>query len=107
MNEIGSKLKTLRKGRGLTQLQLSEKVGLSRCSISNYECSRRSPHIHELRMLASFFGVSIDFFGIETKDESFELLSRAKSVLCNKEISIEERTRLYKEITRMYLEMED
>lgn len=106
-NEIGSKLKTLRKGRGLTQLELSERVGLSRCTISNYECSRRSPHLHELRLLASYFGVSMDFFGIETQDESFELLSRAKNILCNKEISIEERTRLYKEITRMYLAMED
>ena len=106
MNEIGSKLKTLRKGRKLTQQELSEKVGLSRCTISNYETSRRSPHIHELRRLAEFFGVSLEFFGVETQDESFELLSRAKSVLCNKEISLEERTRLYKEITKMYLEME-
>lgn len=106
MNEIGSKLKTLRRGRKLTQQELSEKVGLSRCTISNYETSRRSPHIHELQRLASFYGVSLEFFGVETQDESFELLSRAKSVLCNKEISLEERTRLYKEITKMYLEME-
>ena len=106
MNEIGSKLKTLRKGRGLTQFELAEKVGLSRCTISNYECGRRSPHISEIKVLSDFFGVSFDFFGAKTQDESFELLSRAKSVLCNKEISIEERTRLYKEITRMYLEME-
>ena len=106
MNEIGSKLKTLRKGRGLTQFELAEKVGLSRCTLSNYECQRRSPHIHELRRLADFFGVGLDYFGVETQNEGFELLARAKNVLCNKEISIEERTRLYKEITRMYLEME-
>ena len=107
MNEIGSKLKTLRKGRGLTQFQLAEKVGLSRCTISNYECGRRSPHISEIRILSEYFGVSLDFFGVETQDAGFELLSRAKSILCNKEISVEERTRLYKEITRMYLAMED
>lgn len=106
MNEIGGKLRTLRKGRKLTQEELSEKVGLSRCTISNYETSRRSPHIHELRRLAEFYGVSLEFFGVQTQDEGFELLARAKNVLCNKEISIEERTRLYKEITRMYLEME-
>ena len=105
-NEIGGKLKTLRKGRGLTQFELADRVGLSRCTISNYECGRRSPHIAEIRILADFFGVSLDFFGAETQDESFELLSRAKSILCNKEISIEERTRLYKEITKMYLDME-
>lgn len=107
MNEIGSKLKTLRKGRGLSQLQLSEKIGLSRCTISNYECGRRKPSLHELRILCDYFGCSMDFFGVETQDAGFELLSRAKSILCNKEISVEERTRLYKEITRMYLAMED
>lgn len=103
---IGSKLKTLRKGRKLTQLELSEKLNLSRATISNYEVGRRSPHLSELRRFAEFYGVGLDFFGVETTDESFELLSRAKSVLCNKEISVEERTRLYKEITKMYLEME-
>lgn len=105
-NEIGAKLKHLRKGRGLTQLELSEKVGLSRCTISNYECSRRSPHLHELRLLASYFGVSMDFFGIETQDESFELLSRAKAVFLNDKINKEEKERLYKSIMKMYLEIE-
>lgn len=106
MNEIGSKLKTLRKGRGLTQFELAEKVGLSRCTISNYECGRRSPHISEIRVLSDFFGVSFDFFGVETQDESFELLSRAKAIFTSDEISKEEKTRLYKEVMRMYLDVE-
>lgn len=103
---IGSKLKTLRKGRGLTQLQLASKLDLSRVSISNHECGRRNPSLPEIKRYADFYGVSLDFFGVATQDESFELLSRARSVLCNKEISVEERTRLYKEITKMYLDME-
>ena len=106
MTSIGSKLKTLRKGRKLTQLELSERLDLSRATISNYEVGRRAPHLSELRRFAEFYGVGLDYFGVDTQDEGFELLSRAKSVLCNKEISIEERTRLYKEITKMYLEME-
>jgi transcriptional regulator with XRE-family HTH domain len=105
-SELGSKLKTLRKGRGLTQLELSEKLELSRATISNYEVGRRMPHLSDLRRFAEFYGVGLDYFGADVTDESFELLSRAKSVLCNKELSVEERTRLYKEITRMYLEME-
>lgn len=107
MSTIGSKLKTLRKGRKLTQLELSERLELSRATISNYEVGRRTPHLSELRRFAEFYGVGLDYFGVNTQDESFELLSRAKSVLCNKEISVEERTKLYKEITRMYLAMED
>ena len=105
-SSIGAKLKTLRKGRRLSQLELSEKVGVSRCTISNYECGRRTPHLSELRRLADFYGVGLDYFGVETKDESFELLSRAKSIFLNKEIPKEERERLYREIMRIYLNAE-
>lgn len=103
---IGSKLKTLRKGRGLSQLQLSERMGVSRCTISNYECNRRSPSLHELRFLSDFFGVGLDYFGVETADEGFELLARARSVLTNKEVPKEEREKIYREIMKIYLEME-
>lgn len=106
-NELGSKLKHLRKGRGLTQLQLSERVSISRCTVSNYENGRRHPNLSELRKLADYFGVGLDFFGVETKDESFELLSRAKSILSNKEIPREEREQLYKSLMRIYLEIDE
>lgn len=102
---IGSKLKTLRKGRGLTQLELSEKMNLSRATISNYEVGRRSPHLADLRRFAEFYGVGLDYFGMDTQDESFELLSRAKSVFANPDIPKEERERIYKELMKMYLEM--
>lgn len=106
MNRIGYKLKTLRKGRKLTQLELSEKLNLSRATISNYEVERRSPHLSELRRFAEFYGVGLDYFGISTKNESFELLSRAKAVFTNTDIPKKEREQLYKEIMKMYLEME-
>lgn len=106
MSTIGSKLKTLRKGRGLTQLELSERLGLSRATISNYEVGRRSPHLSELRRFSEFYGVGLDYFGVETTDESFELLSRAKSVFTNTDISKAERERLYKELMRIYLDAE-
>ena len=105
MSNIGSKLKTLRKGRKLTQFELAEKLELSRATISNYEVGRRTPHLSELRRFAEFYGVSLDYFGVDTTDESFELLSRAKSVFLNKDIPKEEREELYKKIMKMYLEM--
>jgi len=104
---IGEKLKTLRKGRKLTQQELSEKLGISRATISNYEVGRRSPHLSDLRRFAAFYGVGLDYFGVSTVDESFELLSRAKSVFLNEDIPKEERERLYKEIMRLYLQMEN
>lgn len=103
---IGVKLKNLRKGRKLTQQELADKLELSRATISNYEVGRRSPHLSELQRFAEFYGVSLDFFGVEATDESFELLSRAKSVFCDITIPKEERERIYKEIMKLYLEME-
>lgn len=104
-SDIGIKLKTLRKGRKLTQFELSEKMGISRATISNYEVGRRSPHLSELRRFADFYGVSLDYFGVTSEDESFELLSRAKNVFLNDDIPKEERERLYKEIMQIYLQM--
>lgn len=104
---IGEKLKTLRKGRKLTQQELSEKLEISRATISNYECGRRSPHLSDLKRFAEFYGVSLEFFGVSTADEGFELLSRAKSVFLNEDIPREEREDLYKQIMRLYLQMEN
>ena len=79
-NSIGNKLKTLRKGRKLTQQELADKMGLVRATISNYEVGRRSPHLSELKRFAEFYGVGLDYFGIASKDEVFDLSSRAKEV---------------------------
>lgn len=106
MSEIGSKLKTLRKGRGLTQEELAYRMNWSRATISNYECGRRVPHLDELTALCYFFGVSMDYWGVETTDESFELLSRAKAVFTSQAYSKEEKTKLYKELMKIYLEAE-
>ena len=103
MCTIGHKLKTLRKGRKLTQQELSERLGLSRATISNYEVGRRSPHLSDLRRFAEFYGVGLDYFGVTTENESFELLSRAKNIFLNSDIPKEERERLYREILQMMI----
>ena len=104
-SEIGMKLKTLRNGRKLTQQELAEKIGLNRATISNYEVGRRIPHLPELELFASFFGVGLDYFGIATKDEVFEVLSRAKEVFENEKISKDAKEDLYRELMKLYLAM--
>ena len=104
-NSIGSKLKTLRKGRKLTQQELADNLGITRCTVSNYEVGRRSPHISELKRLADFYGVGLDYFGVTSTDEAFDLLSRAKEVFNSPEVSKEKKDELYKELMRLYLEI--
>lgn len=102
-DDIGAKLKILRKGRRLTQEQLAERLGVNRATISNYEISRRSPSLKELKRFAEFYGVGLDYFGVATKDEVFDLLTRAKEVFASDEISKEQKEELYKELLKLYL----
>ena len=102
---IGSKLKTLRKGRKLSQQELAERLNVTRCTISNYETNRRQPHIHELRRIAEWFGVDLSYFGIAPSDEVFDLLSRAKQVFNSPDVPKEKKEEVYKALMRIYLDM--
>jgi transcriptional regulator with XRE-family HTH domain len=104
-SSIGAKLKILRKGRKLTQDQLAEKLGLNRATISNYEIGRRTPNLNDLKRFSEFYGVSLDYFGVASKDELFDVVSRAKAVFENDDISAEEKRDIYEEIMKLYLKL--
>lgn len=103
MNDIGGKLKTLRKGRKLTQQELADRLGVTRATISNYEVGRRTPHLSELQRFAEFYGVDLSYFGVATKDEVFDLLSRAKAVFKDDRIDRSKKDELYRELMKLYL----
>lgn len=106
MNDsIASKLKILRKGRKLTQEQLASALGVNRATISNYEIGRRLPNLNDLKRFAEFYGVGLDYFGVVSKDEMFDLLSRARDVFESDAISKEQKEEIYKEIMKLYLNM--
>jgi transcriptional regulator with XRE-family HTH domain len=98
-------LKTLRKGRKLTQEQAAEMLGITRATVSNYEVGRRSPHISELKRIADFYGVGLDYFGIVPTDEVFDLLSRAREVFRSEAVPKDKKEEIYKELMRLYLEL--
>lgn len=103
MEDIGKKLKTLRKGKKLTQQDVADRLGLVRATISNYEVGRRTPHLSELKRFADFYGVTLDYFGVSQNDEVFELMSRAKEVFQNENIDNQVKEDLYKELMKIYL----
>ena len=103
MNDsIGAKLKTLRKGRKLTQEMAASKLGITRATVSNYEVGRRSPHLSELKRIADFYGVGLDYFGIVPTDEVFDLLSRAREVFNNDSVPKEKKDEVFKELMKLY-----
>lgn len=103
--EIAQKIRILRKTRGLTQQQLADKLSVKRATISNYEIGRRSPHIKELEEIAEALNVSLDYFGFGGS-AAVDLVARAK-VLFESDIPAEEKAKAYREIMKLYLEIEE
>lgn len=58
--EFHEKLQELRKGRGLTQEQLSNQLYVSRAAVSKWESGRGYPSIDSLKAIAAFYGITID-----------------------------------------------
>lgn len=68
MVDLGNKLRELRTAKKLSQLQVAQRIGVSKSMISSYELSTRLPSYDVLIKLAAVYGVSTDYlFGIEKK----------------------------------------
>lgn len=74
MVDFGERLKELRKNAGLTQLQLAEKIWVTKATISYYEQSERNPSPEILKKLADVFHVTTDYLlGIESKQQFLDV----------------------------------
>ena len=89
----------------MSQEQLAEALKVSRATISNYEVGRRTPHLSELKRIAEYFGVGLDYFGVTSTDEVFDLLARAKEVFNSEDVPKEKKDEVYKALMRIYLDM--
>lgn len=113
--EIGARVKHLRKSRGITQDELGIILGdrttgkpLSRGQVSNLETGKRNLNIHQIKVLADFFNVSIDMLGFESDEiETVELLERAKLIFENKNVPLKEKQELYENIMKLYLDAKE
>lgn len=113
--EIGERIKRLRKTKGITQDELGVVLGnkttgkpLSRGQVSNLETGKRNLNIHQIKVLADYFNVSIDTLGVESDEiETVDLLERAKLIFENDSVPLEEKQDLYESIMKLYLSAKD
>ena len=56
-----TRLKEIRKKRGITQVKLSMDLNISQNSISRYEKGQREPDLATLVLIADYFHISIDY----------------------------------------------
>jgi len=58
--KFGKKLSLLRKQRGMTQLELAEKLDISRQAVSRWEQGTSEPSTENLVSISKLFGVPVD-----------------------------------------------
>ena len=113
--EIGERVKQLRKAKGITQDELGVVLGdhttgtpLSRGQVSNLETGKRNFNIHQIKVLADFFGVSLDVLGIRSNEvAAVDILERVKLIFENDKVQMDEKQDLYEQIMKLYLSAKD
>ncbi len=68
MIKFRDRLKELRIERGISQNQLSKKIGISQAAIAKWEKGIIVPTIESATLIAKFFNVSLDYLAGLTND---------------------------------------
>ena len=110
-HEIGKRVRQLRKERSITQDELGVVLGdktsgkpLSRGQVSNLETGKRNFNIHQIKVLADFFGVSMETLGCASDEiETVDLIERARLIFENDKVPMDEKQQLYDNIMKLYL----
>ena len=91
---LGEQIKKLRIAKHLNQVQLSQHLGVTKQSISNWENNNIFPSVDMLKKIAQFFGCSADYLleldtsrvFIETTNLSLEQISHIQQLMTDMEI---------------------
>lgn len=108
-SKIGIQLKELRLSRGWRQVEVADKVGLSRSQISNIESGKRALTLTTLKKFCEIYKIDISYFGIETKnyDEALDLTTRLEAIFKSETIPEEKKDEIYLDIMKIYLASKD
>ena len=103
--KIGKQLKELRLSRGWKQVEVAEKVGLSRSAISNIEAGKRAMTLSTLKRFCEIFQIDVSYFQIETQnfDEALDITTRLEAIF-KSDLDESKKDEIYREIMRIYLE---
>lgn len=83
---LAEKLVTLRKQNGLTQMELAEKLNVSRQAVSRWEVGAAIPGMENLRAIGELYEVSVDCLLNDTVEE-ITVASKTESLaVCDKHL---------------------
>lgn len=85
---FGDVIQTLRKSRNFSQVQLAEKLGISKQTVSNWENNNILPSIDMLLKISNLFSVSCDYLleqhertYLEISDLTVEQISHIQQII--------------------------
>lgn len=81
--EIGERIKELRKSKGVSQKELAQKAGLSIGSIQGYEQGRYNPKLEAIAKIAGALGVDLKVFYDDLPQKAIELKRYENIALVN------------------------
>lgn len=96
--EIGRKIQAAREERGMTQVDLSQVLGITQAALSNYELGKRRLYLNQIEQIAGVLGKTLDYFieeanpsahqtGTDDRAETLETLGCRLSALSPQELS--------------------
>ena len=85
--QIGQRVMSLRKTKGLSQEELAERIGLSRSSLTQIEKGNRNLTAIELHKMAATFSISLDVFMYVT-DSGIEAVKPSKNDAPEEQLNI-------------------
>ncbi|MFA4884497.1 MAG: helix-turn-helix transcriptional regulator [Desulfotomaculaceae bacterium] len=82
MLSLGHRLTELRKEKGLSQIELAQRLNMGQSTIAMYERDKRCPDNKTLERLAGFFNVSVDYLlGLTNTRERLKLNQSMQAML--------------------------
>ena len=103
LNMFAQRLKELRKKSNMTQVQLAERLDVSKGTIAMWETGKRQPNFETLNVLSDIFDKRIDYIlGHSDDDSSPNLTEEEIDQLGSWEVET-----IFKEAIRSYLSLDD
>lgn len=60
--KVYSRYSVLRDKKGVSDYEVSKQTGISTSTLTNWKYGRYNPKVDKLKILADYFGVSIEYF---------------------------------------------
>lgn len=86
MNDVGDRIRSLRKERRWTQIELAEKINVSSQVVSNWERNYTHPDHDDISRLSKAFDVPADYLLGREKDSAEKLIEYLELELTDEEI---------------------